>query len=316
MNTNSMKTAWTFADARRFVQSHYGPQAEGLTCLGAGEWSTAFAVTLSGLPRVLRFGHFREDFDKDREMGQHTSSRLPIPQVVEVGELPGGGSFALAERAWGTYLDDQDEAGMRQVLPHLLDALETTRDIPVPEGAGYGLWKVGARAPYNSWRDALLAIGYDEPGHRLSGWRHALEASSVGAGAFDTGLRTLERLSMNLSAEPRIIHGDLLYRNVLVDGGHLSAVLDWGNSLFGDPLYDAAWLVFWWPWYPAWAPIDVEGMLRQRYRDVPREEWDRRMTCYQIHIALDAEAYSAFRGRFEFVRTHAEKLRELVSSWK
>jgi hypothetical protein len=25
---------------------------------------------------------------------------------------------------------------------------------------------------------------------------------------------------------------------------------DWGNALYGDHLYDAAWLLYWWPWMP------------------------------------------------------------------
>ena len=40
-----------------------------------------------------------------------------------------------------------------------------------------------------------------------------------------------------------VIHGDLLNRNILVDGERINAVLDWGNALYGDHLYDAAWLL-------------------------------------------------------------------------
>jgi aminoglycoside phosphotransferase (APT) family kinase protein len=48
-----------------------------------------------------------------------------------------------------------------------------------------------------------------------------------------------------------VVHGDLLARNVLVEGDRISGVLDWGSACFGDPLYDAAWLLYCWGVVPA-----------------------------------------------------------------
>lgn len=44
---------------------------------------------------------------------------------------------------------------------------------------------------------------------------------------------------------PVWIHGDLDARNLLVVGGRLSAVIDWGGLAVGDPAYDVmvAWKV-------------------------------------------------------------------------
>ncbi|MFE7795405.1 phosphotransferase [Streptomyces sp. NPDC057460] len=58
-----------------------------------------------------------------------------------------------------------------------------------------------------------------------------------------------------------MIHGDLLSRNVLAADGTITAVLDWGNALYGDHLYDAARLMYWWPWYPQWRAIDIYAEL-------------------------------------------------------
>jgi hygromycin-B 4-O-kinase len=43
------------------------------------------------------------------------------------------------------------------------------------------------------------------------------------------------------------VHGDMVNHNVLVQDPRITAVIDWGNALYGDWLYDAAWLIFWWP---------------------------------------------------------------------
>lgn len=48
------------------------------------------------------------------------------------------------------------------------------------------------------------------------------------------------------TAEPLLVHGDLFPGNVLVEGGRVSAIIDWGNVHFGDPATDlvAAWRLF------------------------------------------------------------------------
>lgn len=47
----------------------------------------------------------------------------------------------------------------------------------------------------------------------------------------------------------RTVHGDLIPSNLLVDGGRLTAVLDWGGVGVGDPAQDLA---------PAWAVLDAD----------------------------------------------------------
>jgi aminoglycoside phosphotransferase (APT) family kinase protein len=82
--------------------------------------------------------------------------------------------------------------------------------------------------------------------------RAELAASPVRTGPFDRGYARLAELAEGLPDKRHIIHGDLLNRNVLVQGERITAVIDWRNALYGDRLYDAAWLIFWQPWFPHW----------------------------------------------------------------
>lgn len=102
-----------------------------------------------------------------------------------------------------------------------------------------------------------------------------------------------------------MIHGDLLSRNVLAAGGRVTAVLDWGNALYGDNLYDAAWLIYWWPWYPQWSDIDISAVLSAHWGRPPVNVAER-LHAYLIHIGLDAIAYCVFRGRWDEVRANVD----------
>jgi hygromycin-B 4-O-kinase len=187
------------------------------------------------------------------------------------------------------------------------------RDGSGPDGpgghrlAGYGPWRPDGTAVHHSWRDALLDVVNDRPGGRTHGWRHALASSPTGAGPFDAAAEALGELAPRGPQPRQLIHGDLLYRNVLVQGPLITAVLDWGNSMYGDGLYDLAWLLYWWPWFPAWRDIDVRAIIADDLE--ASGEWPadaaRRLRCYQIHIGLDAQAYNAFTGRWQELADNA-----------
>lgn len=60
--------------------------------------------------------------------------------------------------------------------------------------------------------------------------------------------------------------------------------------MYGDPLYDAARLVFFWSWYPQWAGIDIRAevaahWVRGREGSAgPPPDFDNRLIAYLLHI--------------------------------
>ena len=307
-----MSEGLTDAEAERFIELRYGSRAGALTPLRGGEWSRAYASTLDGRDVVVRFGAHGEDFAKDRRMAAHSSESLPIPAVLDIGEAPDG-YFAVSERAYGDFLDELDAEGMSAALPRLLDALRAAWRIDLSSTTGYGGWGADGNAPHASWHDALMDI--TRPRGRLPGWREALEASPTGAGPFDTAALALGTLVGRCPERRQVIHNDLLYRNVLVRGGEISAVLDWGNAMYGDGAYDLALLVYWWRWYPRWDGIDIASVIAGYMAAAGEEleDFEDRLLCYRVHIGLDAQAYNAFTGRWDELETNARQTLDLLA---
>jgi aminoglycoside phosphotransferase (APT) family kinase protein len=80
----------------------------------------------------------------------------------------------------------------------------------------------------------------------------------------------------------RFVHGDLIAGNVLVDGGRLAAVIDWGSAGWADPAQDLS---------PAWAIFD--GASRRRFRDAIGADdatWLRART-FELEQALGGVLY-------------------------
>lgn len=300
------------SEAAQFVLAHYGDRASTPEVVGAGEWSQAYAFILDGDEAVIRFGQHGDDFAKDAFMGNIATTALPIPKVLEVGEALDG-YFAVSERRHGEFLDALDGAQLRAVLPSLLTTLDAIREVDISASSGFGGWSPDRRGPHDGWADALLSIGEDRP--RLGSWRSALEQSPVGTESFGLGLARLRELAPALPDERQLIHGDLLNRNVLVTGDEITAVFDWGNAMYGDALYEAAWFLYWWPWFPDWSQIDVrETLMRhwERHGSV-FANLDERLLAYQLHIGLDHLAYTAGTNRRDDLRRNDQQVRALLS---
>ena len=287
------------ARAIEFLGRRFGSDASDVAQIGMGVWSQAFAFRRAGCGYVIRFGAHQEDFNKDRFAARYAGPALPIPRVIELGEAFGG-YYAISERVFGRYIDDVDGAQMRALLPSLFAALDAARLADLAGTSGYGGWGADGSAPYKSWRAALLDVAGDRPTDRTHGWHERLKASSVGDGPFQEAYGHLVELAERVPEERHLIHSDLLHYNVLVEGDRVTGVLDWGCGMYGDFLYDLAWLCFWKPWYSAWQGIDFQAEALRHYAsiglDVP--QFEDRLRCCQIHIGLAGQAYMAYAGNW------------------
>ena len=300
--------------ARAFLIDRFGEAVGDLGRLNGGAWSTAYGYRVGTRGLVIRFSALEEDFRKDERAARNRSAALPIPPVLEIGEAFGG-FYAISERAHGDFLEEVDEVRMRGLLPALFAALDAMRLADISATSGFGSWGADGTAGASSWRLALLAVANDRPTARIHGWSERLAGSPTGDRPFREAYRVLETLAASLAVDlpdPRhLIHSDLVNRNVLVTGSRITAVLDWGSALYGDFLFDLAWIRFWQPWYPAWGAIDFRKEAARHFEaiglDVPR--FEERLRACEIYIGLDGQVYQAFtRDWPELERTAARTL--------
>ena len=79
-----------------------------------------------------------------------------------------------------------------------------------------------------------------------------------------------------------LIHADYGGNNLMSDGKKITGVLDFGNSSYGDFLYDVAWLDFW------WNELDYKKEFYNYYakKGVDLTDFEERILCYQLHMGL------------------------------
>jgi len=301
--------------AAGFLAERYGPGVVDVAELGAGDWSRAFSFRLGNRDLVARFGKYEEAFRKDQKALAFAGSDLPVPAVLEIGEALGA-FYAISERHFGVFLETLDAPGWRAVLPALLRCLDSLRAI-APPGSGLE-WASEEDGSPSGWRQWLLESLEDRPGEYVCGWRESLRETPDIEEVFLAGHRALRALLPACPEVRRLLHRDLLNRNVLVatDASRLEAVFDWGCSIAGDFLYEVAWFTFWVPWYPALDALDLRRVFLNHYRvmDLEVENFDQRLACYELHIGLEHIAYTAFTGRKKDQQDIARRTLQVLES--
>ena len=278
-----------------------------------GEWSAAYAVRTETEDLVARFSAFDEDFEKDAYAARYSAAALPIPEIIEWGPA-GDGFYAVAARMPGEHIDSLDEARMRRVLPSLLATLDAMRTVDLTAASGFGGWRAGASPVHRTWHEELLGVATGPATRGSPGWRALLEASPGAVATFEEGYARMQELVAACPEERHLVHEDLINFNVLVQGDRISAVLDWGSSIYGDFVYDLAKLVFYEPWYPRWRNIDFAAEARAHYEAIGLvvPDFAERLRCYCLREGISGMAYSAFRSRREQVELKARRVLEIA----
>lgn len=152
---------------------------------------------------------------------------LPIPRIVAVGESSARFRHPWSVYAWldGATLADapvDDEVALAHDLAAFLVAL---RRADATGGPLPGLHSGFRGGPVSHWHDEVEALLPRIPDRRRrdrarSVWRDALAEPFRG--------------------EPTWVHGDVSTTNLLIRGGRLAAVIDFGCAAVGDPACDTA----------------------------------------------------------------------------
>jgi aminoglycoside phosphotransferase (APT) family kinase protein len=194
---------------------------------------------------------------------------LPVPVPVFVGQPDGGypWPFFGAEllpgvEAGSAELDEGERLEVSLGLARFLRALhlvEPEVELPHdPNGREDMTIRTGLA------REQLAEL------ERLGGWRAPARVEEL--------LAAGERLPP--PEAPRLAHGDLHFRHLLVDGGRASGVIDWGDLCVADPAIDL-------PLYWSFAEPSQRGAFLDAYGAVSETQLARaRVLALQLCAAL------------------------------
>jgi aminoglycoside phosphotransferase (APT) family kinase protein len=271
-------------EVERFLDSRHGRPIESLAPLPGGFWSAAYAYRVAGQDLVLRLGTIPAGFEADRAAMTFSAPDLPVPKTVAIGHAFGV-AYAISERHYGRFLEDvraEESPRSGPMLGSLLRALRAIEERPELSVSG----QPADLAPQDSWRNHLLSRLVDDGTSRNAGWRAALRQDPELERLFRACEARITELLDACAERRHVVHGDLLYQNVLVseDASTVTGVFSWKRSMRGDFLYDTAYCTFFSAWYPGVGAADPWAVTLSTLTPEQRRDAGARHHCYELTI--------------------------------
>jgi hygromycin-B 4-O-kinase len=260
----------------------------------------------------MRFSQTGEDFRTDQLASQFAGPALPIPAVYGIGQY-GGRWWCISQRMPGVHLDDLSAGELDAAVPSLAAMLRAMRCVPAAT-TGYGGWDTYGNGQFETFADYLLDVADDTPGGRGSGWSVRLATQPRAQQVFDDALSTM-REHVRFAPEARqLIHRDTLNYNVTVTGDRITGIFDWGCALWGDALYDLAWIRFCEWWYPQWSVLQLSDRM-QAAVGAEGDNVSERLLCYLLHIGLGSISYNAMIENWPVMNDAVDATEVVLRAW-
>ena len=269
------------------VRGYFGSEIPSITTIKGGEISQAFSFSVEHKDYIIRVSKKKHHFEKDSFAANHfASEKVPIPSIIDIGKLNQGLYYAISEKVQGETLESDEQ--MKSKLPKLIEVLEEIHKTDISKFKGYGSWNKSGQANCQSWHDYLLQVR----GEEWFEWSRLFEETFMEKEVYNKLCSKLEKMDFRLEGR-WLFHGDFGYDNILAQGKKISGVIDWGDSGYGDFLYDIAWLDFWSP------KIDYKNIFRDYYKKEGREvpQFEERILACQIIIGLTTLGFFAKSGQ-------------------
>ena len=130
-----------------FLKKNFAADVNSLQNIQGGEKSQAFSFSYRNCEFVIRVHHEIYGFEKDAYAYEHfRSPHVPIPKTFLRGKLNDALFFSITKKVQGKILDEFTKDEIRQLLPALMETLDTIRDFNIKDTDNFGDWDSQGKA--------------------------------------------------------------------------------------------------------------------------------------------------------------------------
>ncbi|MEO5646681.1 MAG: phosphotransferase [Candidatus Paceibacterota bacterium] len=296
------KTKMEQESAVSFLEMFYNEPVFNVETIAGGEGSQAFGYESNGEPLILRVNrHSDEGFKKDEYAFKNfESAEILIPEIREVGHTEDGQYFAISEKAEGIMFKNVTDEEFDVALPSLFETLNAIHAINISDKEGYGKWNSEGVADKESWKEVMLSVDM----YAI----YMFESTFLEKDLWDKVYGRLTELLSYCPDEKHLVHGDYTFDNLITKNGKITGVLDWADSMYGDPLYDIACISFW------AKDFDYEKAYLKFSESMGKkiENFDERILCYKLYIGLSTLSFYAYSNQKDKYEHSKNKLLNLI----
>src|SRR3989339_55006 len=286
MENNQYCGSLNRSDLDKILTSEFGISSVKLTRIETGETNEVYVVDSNNYRMLLKIvqNHMKQKIDKQQLLQPLLmKSGIRVPKRVKSFSPIVNTDYSYIIDEWipskpasnyfGTLLNHtltQDFVNDLKVVLTQVHAMSFLR---------FGDINKSGEGVYSDWQSYLsntLNLEYIDA---------AMRSTSVPKNLLERSANLIRNLSdWGLKCEQgKLVHGDMNLKNILVDSNtRILGVVDWDESIIGDPLWDYASM---WLWYedrmPIWQLMNQDLSITSTQKDVIK-----RLKCYRALQAI------------------------------
>lgn len=302
---STIKTKIKSEKVIEFLHQNFDENITSIYFLKGGEQSQAFSFNSNSRDLVIRINNQTYSFEKDKYAYNHFNNPdLPIPEIFEMGKFDENYFYAISEFAEGKTLDTLDKDAKTKLLPQIISIHDAIHKIKIEDYKKFGDWDSEGDAKFDSWKGFIIG----KKDNVYKNWEKLYKETFLERKVVEKVTEKIRQLTKYVPEERYLVHGDYGGNNMTSDGEKITGVLYWGESKYGDTLYDIAWMDFF------DEDLSYKEIFYNHYKDegFNIENFNERMICYKLHLGLGAIGFFALSGQKESYEWAKNKLLKLL----
>lgn len=281
----------------QFVKQAVGSDLKDQKRLILGESNEVYDVTVeNGLQVIVRISHDEDDtFDKEKWATEKCLEvNIPVPKVLYVDNNNLDGKFrsvCVMEKIKGEPLASliKDKKISNQQLANFLRKTgQLMSAFPDIKPTNFGKIDGNGVGDKTSWENWIL-----KRKKKVDRYKEVARKLNLGEEKIEQALTILEESrAIYQTITPHLLHGDLGYEHVFIDGENISGIIDWGNVKSGDPAHDFAW----WNFFHLDDQTGVYLMEGYQNKDLFKGNFSLRLHLAKLYLSLDFLDYYEWGG--------------------
>jgi len=295
-----LKTRVSISEVEDFLKKHFSTDIKNIEILKGGEISQAFSFEDVAGNYVIKVRKVRKRFRKknpfDKEIiisdvVKKYKLDILVPEIIKHGSFKEIGSekfiYCISEKSPGTFVHLFNNEKTTLVDNNLVESLYKIHLCDITNTKGFGNWDKWGKARFRSMQEYILDVIKQQE-------IYTNERFSTGIFEKDLYIQGSERIKQLVkfcSPKRYLVHADYGYDNVLANKeGKITAIYDWEHSIYGDFVYDIAWIDFW----GFREENTYSNLYCKKFRDSERldfDNYDQRLLCYKLYIGMTAAGF-------------------------
>jgi hygromycin-B 4-O-kinase len=228
-----MKTTFSEKQIIQFIKDIY-PNANNVYNMAEGDTSQTYCFNNDGQKLVFQTSTDLQGYKKEEYIYKNFTS-LNVRKVVKIDRITQNIYYCITEYIHAKRLQDLNKNDMTEKVSSIMEAFKILESVEIPANSGFGCFNYMGIAFYKSWKEYINAV------YTQYQWKIINIKTKILVCHLIDEIKKYNHIPGNKRS---LIHGDFGSSNVL-SGGNKIYLIDWSLSLYGDPLYEIANVLFW-----------------------------------------------------------------------